>query len=53
MFRFFRKKKTKKERELTPEQKQQLKEVKKWEIILQNVINYDGTERGQIHFDKD
>ncbi len=52
MFKFFKKKKAKKERVMTDEQKQKLKEVKKWETILQNVIAYDGTERGQTRIER-
>lgn len=52
MFFKKKKKKVKKERKLTPEQKKQMAEVKKWELILQNVINYDGTGKGQIHIER-
>ena len=49
---FKKKKKEKKERVMTDEQKKQMKELKKWETILNNVINYDGTGKGQIHIER-
>lgn len=52
MWFFKKKKKQKKERILTPEQEKQMKELKKWEDILQNVIAYDGSGKGQIHIER-
>jgi len=48
----FWKKKKKKERELTPEEKEKLKEAQKWITILKNVAVYDGTGKGQIHIER-
>lgn len=49
---FFKKKKEKKTRELTLEQKKLLKEQDKWKNILKNVAAYDGTGKGQIHIER-
>ena len=49
---WFKKKKVKKERNLTEEQQKRQKEVKKWTQILQNVAVYDGTGKGQIKIER-
>lgn len=50
---FWKKKKVEKKiRELTTEQKEQLKEQEKWIKILQNVTAYDGTGKGQITIER-
>lgn len=49
---WFKKKKEKKERELTPEQREQLKEARKWIDILHNVTVYDGTGKGQKQIER-
>lgn len=49
---FFKKKKEKKARELTLEQRKQLKEAQKWIDILQNVTVYDGTGKGQKQIER-
>lgn len=52
---FKRKKPAKKERIQSPEEKHKLeqarKEAKRWYQIWANVSVYDGTERGQKHFE--